>query len=90
MAVTTDTSVTELLATYKDSSDTAITDTFGYLNVGNAVITKAGDIPGDILKNAAVRFNYAITNAMGNDYTNSKIRQTIILEGLPNNINEEV
>lgn len=82
MAVTTDTSVTELLATYKDSSDTAITDTFGYLDLGGSNLTTDSNTDREV-RNYIVTFNNRIVSAMGNQYTNSKVRSTIVLNGLP-------
>lgn len=82
MAITTDTSVTELLATYKDSSDTAITDTFGYLDLGSNTL-KTNSMGDSIVRKAIVQFNNGIVSEMGNEYTNTKVRSTIVLNGLP-------
>lgn len=82
MALTTDTSVTELLATYKDSSDTAVTDTFGYLDLGTNNLA-AGDFAADELMYCIANFNSAISYQMGNPYVNSKVRQTIVINGIP-------
>lgn len=82
MAVTTGTSVTELLATYKDSSDTAITDTFGYLNLGDNTL-KTNSMGDTIVRTEIVKFTNGIVSEMGNNYSNSKVRSTIVLNGLP-------